>query len=583
LVKKKQKLLEEEEIPEPSIEFTSLGLSEDYDHFPHLSSKGSGDDDKYFQQLKNGTYQPFMQLQEYTAKIEKRTKLLRGAKPLSNEFTASTHDIWNEYSAAEMVPLRDMRVQTQDRLAILAESFQNTNQPLQPRYYHNNYQYFDHVLLSDAYVNSFGGTVIDAYADFIMPKEIKPVLKLCNPSKVGDKDKQAKAIKDNHEIIETLEQVDRWYSDKGRTSQDPFMDVPLQHKFKTGIINSLTFGRDALVYENWQHVDPVTVNGTEYKGLPNVVKVMQPIDMGMIEIDSATWKLGGMYVYNTRNYIPSGEMLYLVNQYQSPMIGGMYYGYTKLSRALDPIRLLRRIFAVNYQQFIRNGAMGMGTWVFNSTGYDDTTRKKIRTSLKNSWKSGEFGVIDYANIKDLIFVPMNIDAKIADLKELESHLFTIISGVMGMPQSLIFDEAAATRATFVGRIISFLNNQIQTPRTTYGAQFATQHYMRIFRTIYADQNDILDKFYIDVEFEEMELETKTEKVNRILLEQQLNPYTDEYIGEELEDKAYLEHIDPKKKEEQLMNPPNTNDLKTRGGAFTVEDSSTGQKVNVNES
>lgn len=582
MVKKKEALEEEEKIV-PSIDFYSLESGEDFDYFPHLADSGFGSDDKYFKQLKQGTYQPHMQLQEYTAKIEKRTKLLRGARPLSQEFTASNHDTWDEYSASEMVPLRDMRKQTRDRLTILAKSFQNTNQPLQPRYYHNNYQYFDHVLLSDAYINSFGGTVIDAYADFIMPKEIKPVLKLRNPSETGDSDAQAKELKKNKEIIETLEQIDRWYSDKGRTSQDPFMDVPLQHKFKTAIINALTFGRDALVYENWKHVDPVSANGIEYRGLPNVVKVMQPIDMGMIEIDSATWKLGGLYVYNTRNYIPSSEMLYLVNQYQSPMIGGMYYGYTKLSRALDPIRLLRRIFAVNYQQFIRNGAMGMGTWVFDSTGYDDTVRKKIRTSLRNSWKSGEFGVIDYANIKDLQFTPMNIDAKIADLKDLESHLFTIISGVMGMPQSLIFDEAAATRATFVGRIISFLNNQIQTPRTTYGAQFATQHYMRIFRTVYAKQNDILEKFYIDVEFEEMELETKTEKVNRLLLEQQLNPYTDEYIGEELNDEAYLEHIDPKKKEEQMMNPPNTNDLKTRGGAFTVEDSSTGQKVNVNES
>jgi len=580
---KKKQTQEEEEKLVPSIDFYSLGDSDDYDHFPHLADSGFGTDDKYFKQLKQGTYQPHMQLQEYTAKIEKRTKLLRGARPLSNEFTASNHDVWEEYKAAEMVPLRDMQKQTRDRLAILAKSFQNSNQPLQPRYFHNNYQYFDHVLLSDAYINSFGGTVIDAYADFIMPKEIKPVLKLRNPSEVGDSDVQAKELKKNHEIIETLEQIDRWYSDKGRTSQDPFMDVPLQHKFKTAIINALTFGRDALVYENWKHVDPVSANGTEYRGLPNVVKVMQPIDMGMIEIDSATWKLGGLYVYNTRNYIPSSEMLYLVNQYQSPMIGGMYYGYTKLSRALDPIRLLRRIFAVNYQQFIRNGAMGMGTWVFNSTGYDDTVRKKIRTSLKASWKSGEFGVIDYANIKDLVFTPMNIDAKIADLKELEAHLFTIISGVMGMPQSLIFDEAAATRATFVGRIISFLNNQIQTPRTTYGAQFATQHYMRIFRTVYAKQNDILEKFYIDVEFEEMELETKTEKVNRLLLEQQLNPYTNQYIGEELNDQAYLEHIDEDKIKEQSLMPTSPHNLKTKDGTFSVEDSSTGQKVNVSES
>ena len=571
---------------EPSVFYTSLLPADgDYDFFPHMDAKSQGADNQFLQQLKSGTYQPFMQMNEYKAKIEKRSRLIKGARPMGNEFSASKKDKWKIYSAAEMVPLREMQTTIQNRLRILGEAYKNSNIPMLPRYYHNNYQYFDHVLLSDSYINSFGGTVIDAYADFIMPKGIKPVLKIRDLKKYATKDKQMEAIKKNQDIIETLEAIDRWYSDNGPTARNSFMEIPLQQKFKTALTLALTFGRDALVYENWKHIDPVEVNGKEYPGLPNVIKPMQPIDIGMVEIDYASWNLGGFYVYNTRNYIPSAEALYLVNQYLSPMIGGMYYGYTKLSRALDMIRLLRRIFAVNYQQFIRNGAMGMGVWKFDSTGYDDVTRQKIRTALKNTWKSGEIGVVDYANIKDLEFVPMNINVKISELQQLEAHLFTVISGVMGMPQSLIFDEGMATRATFVGRIVSFLNHQIPAPRSIFGAQFANQHYMRIYRTVYED-DERLNDFYIDVEFEEQDLETKTEKVNRLLLETQLNPMTDQYIGDELNEPDYLNNIDKKKRAEMMnmgggMGGPQN--LKTRGQNFTVEDNKTGQNVQVSES
>lgn len=563
----------------------SLGSVEDddLDFFPHMGLSGLGSlEKKLTQQLKNGTYTPFMKPVEYSAEFVKgkaKDHILKLAEPM--EGAATKHGI---YDADFMKPVE--KIQTMTRVETLAKQFQEQRLPMRPRYYHNPLQYFDHIVLSDGYSNSFGGTVIDTWSEFIMPKTLKPVLKLRHPKDAGDKNAQQKLIKKNHDIIEKLEGVSMWYSDIGRQTIDPYMDIPFQQKLRALLINHLTFGRDAMVFENWKHIEPVSVDGEEYKDLPNVLKILHPIDMGMIEIDEYSWKLGGMYVHSDRAYVPAPQMMYIVNQYQNPMIGSYLYGRSKLQPAIDPIRLLRRIFARNYQQFIRNSVSGMGMFLFDSTQYPEGVRTKIRTAIKNSWVSGEVGVIDYANIKDFRYEALNINVKISDLQALQEQLIKVVIGVTGIPQSLIFDEAAATRATLVGRIISFINNQVTTARTSITQQIAIQWYMRVFRTIYAGESnkDILDTFYIDCEFEEMELETKLEKVARLIQEMQLNPYTDDYLAEELGDKDYLEHIDEdkrKKKEENQMGGMGMQDKFSKGsGNFSVTDSQTGKVSRV---
>jgi len=590
--------VEAEALKQPRLDFYSLEKPDDFDFFPTLENSSFGTKEgKLIQQLKNGTYTAQMAPIEYEAKIVgTKHKKLESAHPASEEFTAKAStlstDTWEQLDGEAMVELQKATT-ARSRLQIIMEQFKAPNFPVRPRYYHNPYQYFDHILFSDQYVNGFAGTAIDTYADFIMPKGIKPVLTLRYPEDHGSKEEQQKLIKDNQEIITKLEAVDNWYSDLSVHEDDPFMDIPLQQKWKAQIINMLTFGRDAMVFENWKHLNPVTIGHEEYRGLPNVTKLLQPIDMGMIEIDDYTWKLGGIYVHNDRSFFPANQMLYLVNQYQSPLIGSMHYGYSKVQRALDPGRLLRRIFAKNYQQYIRSSYAGMGMFTFDSTGYDDEVRKKLRTAIKNSWAAGEIGVIDYANIKDLEFHEFKISANLGDLQHLQEQLIKVIIGVMGIPQSLIFDEAAATRATLVGRIVSFLNNQITTAREQIAAQIAQQWYNRIFRTIYAGKGnqDILEKFYIECEFEEMELETKLEKIGRLIQEDQLAPTTLEYKGEQLGDKNFLEHVDMKKlkqqEQEQSMGMQSKNMFGNQGGGggkgqFSVTDSSTGQNVRVSK-
>lgn len=566
------KITKRKKIPrdaQPTITITGISTDE-FDYMPNLKLASSLPDDqkKIITTLKNGTYVPFMAAVQYKASKDKENIFFT---PSDVTFESTNKDYFS-FSAAVY---RKKKLQSDTVLDMVLKQFEKTDAPIMPRYYHNPLQYFDHILLADAYTNSFAGTVADTLVDFIMPKALKPVLQLRNPDTVGDADSQQKTIQENQQIIERLTEIDNWYSDDSGKEIDPYMNLPIMVKFKSAILNHIVFGRACIAFENWEHIEPVKVGGKEYKEIPNVLKVLQPIDMGMAILDPYTGNLGGVYIHSQMPFLSADKMIYLVNKPMNPMIGSMYYGASVLQRAIDPVRLLRRIFAQNYPQFIRTGHSGMGYFIFNSTQYDETTRKSIRSQIVSSYKAGEIGIIDYANVTDFEFKEVKVTPEIASLQQLQEQLMKVVCVVMGVPQSLVFDDGAATRDTLIGRLVSFLNNTVSRYRESLAAQIAAQWYARNFRLLYKDEPEVLKKFKIAVQFEEMDLETKREKIDRLLSEMQLNPMTDEYLGEQLGDKQYLDHIDVEKREQQyqqnMQNPFGRMGVRPQG-TYTVKDS-----------
>lgn len=566
----------------PRIHIESITNGDDYDFFPHLNITGNSAQRDIIKQLKKGSYMPLMRQVPYAAEVDPETHHLYKASPEDNLVKSTPRDIFDytsdpkiksEYNASVYMKKRQ---EGKTSLELQIDIYDKTNIPIRPRYYHNPLQYFDHVLLADGYVNSFAGTCVDMLLDFIMPKRLKPVLLLRHPDKHGPPEQQQKLIEENQEIIQKLLDVDEFYSDDGPKAQDSYMGMPLQEKFKALIRYTLTFGRNCLAFENWEHLPHVKIDGEEYEDIPNVIKTIQSIDMGMVEIDLYTGKLGGIYMYNSVPFVATKNMLYLVNKFANPMIGSLYYGFSVIQRAIDPIRLYRRILARNFMQFVRTSYSGMGMFLFDSTQYDPATRSAIRAAITNAYQAGEIGVIDYANIKDFDFKEIKITPEITALIQLHEAMVKIMVAIIGMPQSIIFDEAAANRATLVGRVLSFLQNQVPHYRGSFGAQISSQWYMRNFRIIYENRPEILEMFKIGVEFEEMEFETKTEKVERLLQEMQLNPLTDEYIGQQLNDPDYLNHIDADKKklqEQQQSSGPLASMMKPKPKTvFSVKDS-----------
>ena len=198
------------------------------------------------------------------------------------------------------------------------------------------------------------------------------------------------------------------------------------------------------MFENWAHLDHFEYEGKKYDDIPNVLKTIQSIDMGMIEMDPYSGKLGGLYMYNSVPFISTKNMIYLVNKPANPMVGSLYYGFSMLQRTIDPVRVYRRILAENYQQFIRTSYAGMGMFLFDSTQYPEDIRDAIRTAIISNFKAGEMGLIDYANINDLKYEEIKITPEISSLIQLQESMVKIMVALIGMPQSLIFDEAAVT-------------------------------------------------------------------------------------------------------------------------------------------
>lgn len=518
----------------PTIDIFPLADHTDMDFFPeYRADVGEPHHRTIMQSLKDGTYTPYLQHEPYDWEIKK------------SQFTASlsNQDVISHPNAK----LFTASVPDADRVKQLEDMYRDRI-PIRRKYYANPRQYYDHILLADAYTNSFAGTVIDTWTDFNIPREIKPVLKLRKPS--GDKEKDAKEIDSNKEILERLMGIDNWYSDNGPKSTDGYFDVPFQQKIKSAFRLREVFGRDAIVKEKWDAVDPVTLDNEELTDIPNVLKVMHPIEMQLTEIDIWTGKVAGIWLSNDQPYIAAQDMIYLVNEYNPPMIGAQSYGFSRLQRSIDQVRLYRRLLAKNLPQYMRSSASGMGAFLVNTTGYDEETRGRIRTQLKNAYRIAELAVIDYANIKDFEYKEFKINTDVDALVKLEEAMLKTIANVIGVPQSIILDAGSPARATLVGRLLTFMNNNVTQSRTTFGQQLANQWYMPNFRILYKDQQDILEKFYISVRFEEVSLETKEERINRLLLETQLNPYTDEYLGEELEDPDYATHVDEEKRKEQ---------------------------------
>ena len=212
------------------------------------------------------------------------------------------------------------------RLTELANLYKKSRVPVRRKHYANPRQYYDHILLADAYSNTFAGEVIDTRVDFMMGGGVHPALRLRRPS--GDPDQDKSELEAGQEVIDELVQIDEWYSDMGAETQDPWFDVPLDEKFRDCMTSMEVFGRSCIVKEKWTHVPSVETDKEEYPQLPNVLKPIHPIEMGLTETELYTGKVAGVWLANEQPYVPADEMLYFVNSFSSPMIGTHTYGFT---------------------------------------------------------------------------------------------------------------------------------------------------------------------------------------------------------------------------------------------------------------
>ena len=551
----------------PSADSTN-GDDGPFDHFPNLdpTSTNSRAEAKLVQALKDGDYTPFMQAVEYKGTWSDQWRAFNAqaihmpgmprdmraaAASLRVKGTAAINGAQRVLKQA-IVAAGDAALTVgtiagseSERLRELARMYKNSRVPLRRKYYANPRQYYDHVLLADAYANTFAGEVIDTLVAFIMGRGVFPVLALRRPS--GDPDKDAKELEAVHDVLLDIMEIDQWFSDMGPVRQDNWFDTVFQERIRSLVTMCLVFGRAAMAKEYWAHLPRVELDDKPIK-MPNVLKIIHPIEMGLTEVELYSGKVAGVWISNDQPYLPMEDMIYIVNNNYSPMIGTHTYGFTRLQRCIDHTRMYRRLLARSLPQYLRVSATGMGAFLMNTTGYPPAVRENIRSNLLNMHRTGEIAVIDYANVDDFDWKEFKINTDIGALVELEKGLLSSISTVLGVPHSIVFDSAES-RATLIGRIVSFSNTTVATARESIGNQLAQQWWMPILRTLKKDESDFLKKFTLKTRFVDLSLETKLELVERLLQESELNPYKNSYIGEQLGDPEYEQHIDEKKIEE----------------------------------
>ena len=518
----------------PYVKIQSI-TADPFDFFPELRSSPEFGDGKILRQLKSGSYKLYMSASRYDGEWSRKSRTMTAslAAPID------TAPRFRTFSAS--------LDSDDDRIRELAKTY-DRKMPITSNKYMNPRQYYDYLLLESAYKNTPAGISSDTWNDYVFPRQLRPVLRLREPS--GDPAKDAQKIRaDSQKYLPAIAGVMDWFSDLGPKRVDGYHDTPLNGKLKAALKMSDSYGWSMLVKENWEDRPHPTVKGEAIEELPNAFKFVHPMEMGMVEVERYTGKAAGIWLHNERPFVPADECALFINEPYTPMIGAFQYGFSRAQRVIDLCRLYWRMVSRSIPQYLKVSATGMGMFTYNSAGMPEANRTNMETQLRNLYTSGEIGTMDVGNVGNVQWNEFKVNTDIAYITNLLELVVKLITNGMGVPHAILYDDGAAAHATLAGKLVGFERYPVTQRRQTFGFAVGSQILQPFYRTIYADEQSLLKEYWLDVEFEPVNLETPLERIERLLQENQLNPYTLEWLGQQLEDPQYSLHVDKQKIDE----------------------------------
>ncbi len=454
---------------------------------------------------------------------------------------------------------------------------------LWPKYWLNPYQYQDYLILQDNYANTIAGRILDVIVYFTLANGIKPKLQVKDPSKYTNDEEMAKALKEANWVTTVFEKIDANISDNGTPEpyvtfddskavqyipkysvaqeDQPTYDTPLQAKWAAACTLGLNFGRVAMV----PNVDPddnevefkVKEKEYKFKGIPKVLQIIHPRDLGFNHVDPLTWKLLGIQVYNSNWILRPNQMLFLEWNAHNPVYGSMYYGYSALQSMMGSARSLRRIIEVDFPLIAKTRWSGMYWIFFKRRGEGVATAAAEHAAIIKAIKLDGINISLEDDVEKGVRVEkIDLDPKIAELIEMCKFLIQYMMSQVSMPQGLLFGEQDLNRDTLKTGIQTFTKGPIKKYRR-WVLHAATQWYKRMEATIAAQDEDIkkvLDDFDIIATVDEFNLESDAELAEGLMiLENATGPWTTEAKAEYLEMDDLQQKLDPDKSREDL--PP----------------------------
>jgi len=421
-----------------------------------------------------------------------------------------------------------------------AQISQKRQKNILPKFFMNPYQDLDYMVLQDIYANSIGGRIIDRKEELKFGNGIKPVLKLRNPKSAGDEEKQQKLIDENQDIIDKLLMIDDAISDPD-DDLDSDLDANINTKFQALSKNASVYGRCMIVKEFTKPL--VLADGTVTKGIPNILKVIHPRDIGIVQINQESWKLESVNIRFTSQNIEPKQMIYIENGSNNPVYNALHYGFSDMQSMIGASRALRQMIEVDFPTITKHVWAGIGFMFINPQGTTDAQKQTELDNINSTARVGRLNniMIDPERVR-VDFQDFN--PKINELVSLADFLIRYNIAQTGMPQALFAQEQDSNRSTLVQKIRLFMDGGLKNIQKEFTNQFSRQWYMPNFAALYGKDSKEFKTFKIDAEFEPLKIEAFDDSVEAVIKLNKEFPLTIKAAGELLGIDNFESKIDP---------------------------------------
>ena len=435
---------------------------------------------------------------------------------------------------------------------------QKRDKNILPRFFMNPYQDLDYMVLQDIYANSIGGRIIDRKEELKFGNGIRPVLKLHNPKKHGTDEAQQKLLEDNQDIIDKLLMVDDALGDPD-DALDPFLDTDVNTKFQALSKNASVFGRCMIVKQFTKRL--LLADGTLAPStIPNILKVIHPRDMGIVEIDQESWKLKSVNIRFTAQDILPHQMIYIENGSNNPVYNALHYGFSEMQSMIGASRSLSQMLNIDFPTITKHVWAGIGFMFIEPEGTTESQKQLELDQINSVARAGRLNtlMLDPDKVK-VDFQDFN--PKINELVQLADFLIRYNIAQTGMPQALFAQEQDSNRSTLVQKIRLFMDGGLKNNQKDFAQQFAKQHYMPNFKALYGKDSEQFKTFKVEAEFEPLKLEAFDDSVEAVIKLNKEFPLIPKFAGELMGIKNFETKLDP-----TIQRP----DPNQRGMRFTNE-------------
>ena len=299
-----------------------------------------------------------------------------------------------------------------------------------------------------------------------------------------------------------------------------------------------------------QFTKPIKLgDGRVISGIPNILKVINPRDMGIVEIDQESCKLKSVQIRFTSENITPLEMIYLEHGSNNPVYNGLHYGYSAMQSMIGASRSLKQMIEVDFPTIAKHLWSGSGDIILKPQGTTESEKITEMNQILSSRKEGRWN-ITMENPDDIQIETHDLQPKIAELVQLADFLIRYNIAQTGMPQDLFAQERDSNRAPLIGKLRFFMDGIVSDYQDWLTKEIAKQWYMPNFRAIFGKDSELYKKYTIDAVIEPMKLESFQDNVDSVLKILQKIPLTDEAIGKLLNIDEFEDMVDPEQERPQ---------------------------------